>query len=165
MAMFVHLTKESNVAKIRRNGIGRMRRSHGDVPRGVFATPVVRNFFITHQWLRELKRGRNEMLWGVYFRIHDSEKVYVGHYNQAHQWLTAAEAVAVIDAAEDARGWEVIIPRTIAANEIHRTHSLPQNVGWRYFPQSHGTKPCACRYCSRGEYGSASLRRRLGEDD
>lgn len=59
MAMFVHLAPESRIALIRRNGIRRLRRAAGEFPGGVFAVPVTRNFYISHQWLRELKR-RNE---------------------------------------------------------------------------------------------------------
>ncbi len=56
MAMFVHLTRESGLARVLRNGIARSRRGGRDFPRGVFAVPVTRNFYVSHQWLRELKR-------------------------------------------------------------------------------------------------------------
>ena len=59
MAMFVHLTPESRIALIRRNGIRRVRRAAGEFPGGVFAVPVTRNFYVSHQWVRELKR-RNQ---------------------------------------------------------------------------------------------------------
>ena len=75
--------------------------------------PVMRNFYVSHQWLRELKRrGRGEIV-GVYFRIADDETVWVGHYNQAHQQMTAAEATTMIHSEESAEGFEVIIPRRI----------------------------------------------------
>ena len=103
MAMFVHLTPESGVPLIRRNGIRRLRRAVGNFPGGVFAVPVTRNFYVSHQWLRELKRRNQGAIVGVYFRVPDEERVWVGHYNQHHRWMSAAEAVAEFMGAEDAR--------------------------------------------------------------
>lgn len=158
MAMFVHLTLESQLPSVRRNGLRRNRRDYGEFRGGVFAVPVTRNFYVSHQWLRELKRRNAGPLAGVYFRISDDERVWVGHYGQSHQWLTAAQAVAVFDTAERREGWEVVIPRKIESDEVHRTRVLPQVIGWRYFPDAHGTKPCGCGFCQRGLYGGAKLR-------
>jgi hypothetical protein len=162
VAMFVHLAAESRVALIRRNGIRRLRRPWGEFPGGVFAVPVTRSFYVSHQWLRELKRRNAGPIAGVYFRIPDDELVWVGHYGQAHHWMTAAEAVGEFLAAESREGWEVVIPRRIEASEIHRTRRLPQVVGWRYKPGSHGTKPCGCDFCQRGLYGARRLREEYG---
>jgi hypothetical protein len=156
--MFIHLAPESRVALIRRNGIRRLRRPWGDFPGGVFAVPVTRNFYVSHQWLRELKRRNAGPVSGVYFRIPDEERVWVGHYGQAHRWMTAAEAAAAFMAAESPEGWEVVIPRRVEASEIHRTRRLPQVMGWRYKPGSHGAKPCGCDFCQRGQYGAKRLR-------
>src|SRR5580658_1110732 len=93
MAMFVHLAPESRIALIRRNGIRRLRPARADFPGGVYAVPVTRNYYISHQWLRELKRRNKGEIAGVYFRIPDNEQVFLGHYNQAHRWISAAEAV------------------------------------------------------------------------
>lgn len=166
MAMFVHLAPESRVALIRRNGIRRLRRSGGDFPGGVFAVPVTQNFYVSHQWLRELKRRNQGAIIGVYFRVPDDERVWVGHYNQGHRWMSAAEAVGEFAAAEDAQGWEVVIPRRIEADELHRVRRLPQVVGWRFFPAAKGKPPfCTCKFCIRGEYGARRLRERLGAPD
>jgi hypothetical protein len=166
MAMFVHLAPESRAALIRRNGIRRLRRPVSGRPGGVFAVPVVRNFFVSHQWLRELKRRNAGAIVGVYFRVSDTEPVFVGHYGRHHQQMSAAEAVAGFDSAAAAQGWEVIIPRRIAPAEIHRIRSLPQVVGWRYYPTAKGKKPfCTCKFCTRGEYGARKLRQRLGSPD
>lgn len=162
MAMFVHLAPESLIARFRRSGIASRRKTTGVLPRGVFAVPVTRDFYLSHQWLRELKRRGKGPVAAVYFRIDDDEPVWVGHYGQAHRRMTAAQAVAEFMAAETREGWEVVIPRRIAANEIHRVRRLRQVVGWRYYPDAHGKKPCPCPYCTRGEYGAASIRRRLG---
>lgn len=166
MAMFVHLTPESRCERIRRNGIRRLRRTSGGFPGGVFAVPVTRNYYISHQWLRELKRRNQGSIAGIYFRIHDEEQVWVGHYNQNHRWMTSAEAVAVFMTAEDAMGWEVVIPRRITASEIHRVRTLPQIVGWRYWPGANGKPPfCTCKFCARGDYGAQRLRERKESSD
>ncbi|MFL5241942.1 MAG: hypothetical protein ACJ8FY_07525 [Gemmataceae bacterium] len=166
MAMFVHLAPESRIAVIRRNGIRRLRRPRNDFPAGVFAVPVTANFYISHQWLRELKRRNQGSIAGVYFRIPDNEQVWLGHYNQGHRSMSAAEAVKEFMAAEDAQGWEVIVPRRIEAFEIHRVRRMPQVVGWRYFPSAKGKPPfCTCKFCIRGDYGARKLRERLGAPD
>jgi hypothetical protein len=166
MAMFVHLAPASRLAQIRRTGISRLRRAKGDFPGGVFAVPVTRHFHVSHQWLRELKRRNQGPIAGVYFRIPDEEQVWVGHYRQAHRWMSAAKAVGEFAAAEDAQGWEVIIPRRIDSSELHRVRQLPQVVGWRFSPEAKGKPPfCTCKFCIRGDYGARRLRERLGAPD
>jgi hypothetical protein len=166
MPIFVHLAPESSVARIRRNGIRRTRKACGDRPAGLFAVPVTPDYYISYQWLRELSRRGQGPISGVYFRIADSEPVWVGHYNQVHRPMTAAESVAEFLASENREGWEVLIPRRIEAREIHRVRSLPQVVGWRYYPGSKGQPPfCTCKFCTRGDYGARKLRERLGSPD
>jgi hypothetical protein len=166
MAMLVHLAPESRIAQIRRNGIARLRGAVGASPKGVFAAPVTRNFYASHQWLRELKRRNQGPVVGIYFRVPDDQSVWLGHYGQAHRRLSAADAVAHFAAATDPLGWEVVIPRRIEASEIHRTRRLPQVIGWRFSPTSKGKPPyCTCKFCTRGEYGAARLRERRGSPD
>ena len=162
MAMFVHLTPETNSARIRRTGIRAGRRAAHEAGWGVFALPVSANFAASHQWLRELKRFHRGVFVGVYFRIADHEPVRLGRYRQGHRRVTAAEASALFTAEAGPDGWEVIIPRRIAPSELHRIRPLPQLVGWRFSPESKGKPPfCVCTYCTRGEYGSRRLRARL----
>ncbi|MEN6449951.1 MAG: hypothetical protein ABFC96_05635 [Thermoguttaceae bacterium] len=166
MAMFVHLAPESRTALIRRNGINRLRKAAGDFPGGVFAVPVTRSFYISHQWLRELKRRGRGPIAAIYFRIPDSERVWVGHFNQVHVWMSASEAVSEFMSAEDANGWEVVIPRRINVSEIHRVRKLQQVIGWRFHPSAKGKPPfCTCKFCTRGDYGARRLRERLGSPD
>jgi hypothetical protein len=166
MAIFVHLTTESRVLRIRRNGIAHLRRPTGTSPSGIYAVPVTRNFYASHQWLRELKRRNQGPIEGVYLRVSDEQAVWVGHYGQAHRLVTAAEACAQFTNAADPLGWEIIVPRRIEASEIHKTRSLPQVIGWRFSPKSKGKPPfCTCKFCTRGEYGSAKMRKRLGSPD
>ena len=162
--MFVHLAPQSSSDRIRRSGIARLRKPTGEFPGGVFAVPVTRNFFLSHQWLRELKRRGAGPIAGIYFRVPDDEQVWVGHYRHAHRWLTAAQAVAEFMSSDTPEGWEVVVPRRIAANEVHRVRSLRQISGWLYYPGAHGKAPCPCSYCTRGEYKAASIRARLGAD-
>jgi hypothetical protein len=161
MATFVHLTAEKNIKGILRNGISRLRRSAAS-PRGIFAMPVTRNFYVSHQWLRELKRRNQGTIAAVYFRIADEQTVWLGHYNQSHRQISAAEAVALITAQENSEGYEVIVPERIPRSQIKRVKRLPQLVGWRYYPAAHGRKPCPCPVCQRGEYGARRIRKRLG---
>jgi hypothetical protein len=163
MAMFVHLTSEKSIKLIRRNGISRIRNQH-DRPSGIYAMPVTRNFYISHQWLRELKRRGGTTIAAVYFRVPDEETVWVGHYNQAHRQMTAAEASALMTTTENREGYEVIVPHRIEAREIHRIRNLPQVTGWRYYPGAHGRRPCGCPFCQRGEYGARRLREKYDQD-
>jgi hypothetical protein len=166
MAMFVHLTAESRIGQIRRSGITRLRRATDTCTGGVYSVPVTRNFYVSHQWLRELKRRNQGRIAAVYFRIPDEEPVWIGHYGQVCRLVTAAEAVAVFTRADDPLGWEVVVPRRIAVKEIHKTRRLPQVVGWRYFPKAKGKPPfCTCKFCTRGDYASGKLRKRLGSPD
>ena len=158
--MFVHLTAEKNVKAILRNGLSRLRRA-GAVPSGIFAMPVTRSFCVSHQWLRELKRRGLGPIAGIYFRVPDDETVWVGHYNQPHQRMTAAEAVGLIASQPSPEGYQVIVPRKIARSEVHRFRTLPQVIGWRYQPGSHGSRPCPCPVCLKGNFGARRIRQKF----
>jgi len=56
--------------------------------------PVVANFQMTFQWLRELKRRGYRLARGIQFRIDDTEAVFIGHYNQVPQEMTVAQSIA-----------------------------------------------------------------------
>jgi hypothetical protein len=171
MALFVHLASEKHSAAIARDGIKarrcRVPRAEG-FERVVFAMPVTENYFVSHQWLRELKRQGQRTLVGVYFRIPDEQRVLVGHYNRRHEERTAAEAIGELFQANEPEGYEVLIPRKIAAAEIHRIAPVSQVTGWRYFPGAHNRAPCGCPAClGRGEIKSKRIReayQREGED-
>ena len=77
MPLFVHVTDEKNAPAMRRSGIAMSK--YG---RGVYAMPVMPSFIVSHQWLRELRRGGARTLVGVYFRIDDDEPVRFGHYGK-----------------------------------------------------------------------------------
>ncbi|HNT74284.1 MAG TPA: hypothetical protein PKH77_04595 [Anaerolineae bacterium] len=158
MATFVHLTPEKNIKSIQRTGIKAANGQNG-YPDGFFAQAVTPNFYISHQWLRELKRGGQRTLCGVYFRIPDDEMVWVGHYNQSLVQVSAAEAIGIILHHDSPLGYQVYIPRCVVAKEIIRVSHLPQNIGWRYYPEAHGQEPCGCPIClRRGEIKSRGIR-------
>jgi hypothetical protein len=64
MPLLVHLASRKDVASIRRSGIRPHRKFNA-----VFAMPVLQNFIVTHQWLRDLRRRGQRLYCGVYFRI------------------------------------------------------------------------------------------------
>ncbi len=188
MPVFVHLTSHRNVAAIRRGGIRLVKRRVR--PSGVYAMPVTRSFNISHQWVRELRRSGGGTIVAVYFRVPDDEPVEIGHYGSLHLPLPAAEAAALMLAAEEndpataratdkaskavargralpssPEGFEVVIPRAIAPSEILRIARVPQVTGWRYRPGANGTPPCACICCERGGYGIDRLLRSVEADE
>jgi hypothetical protein len=110
MRLFVHLAPETRAALIRRNGIRRLRKASGNRPGGIFAVPVTRSFYVSHPWLRELKRRGQGTISGVYFRLPDDEPVWVGHYAQNHRRMTAAQAAAEFHDAQTPTAWRGWFP-------------------------------------------------------
>jgi hypothetical protein len=154
MPLLVHLTSEKNVAAIRRSGI-KSRRKFG----AIFAMPVLQNYIVTHQWMRELRRGGQRSYWGVYFRIPDDEIIWFGHYNNPHVQISAAAAVGMMMKAYDPLGMQIIVERRIAAKEIVKIRPIPQVIGWRYRPHAQGERLCLCPSCiRRGQPFSRKLR-------
>ena len=162
MPIFVHITSEENAGKVRRSGL-RFDKPKGPRQWGVFAMPVTPSFQITHQWVREVKQWRRGAMVGVYFRLPDSEVVWVGRYNEVHQQMTAAQAVALVMAETTMTGVQVIIPRRILRKEILRVRRVPQVVGWRHYPEAHGKRPWACECCQKGAYGSRKIREKYAD--
>lgn len=131
MASFVHLTPEKNVNTILSDGITRLR-GQNDHPDGIFAMPTGRSFHISHQWLGELKERGHLQVAGLYFRIPDSEIVWVGHYRRSHERMSAAEASALLVREKRPEGFEVIVPRKMRPEEIYRIHHLARVRAWRH---------------------------------
>ncbi len=69
MAQFIHLTDERLLKKIEKTGI-RMT-TWGEEIRCVYATPVLPNFQVSHQWLRELKNKGITTIGAIQFKIPD----------------------------------------------------------------------------------------------
>ncbi|MEV5745671.1 hypothetical protein AB0L30_36905 [Microbispora rosea] len=165
MTLLVHLTPAKNIRSIRRAGIRAVSVGRSDAT-GVYCLPVLPSYQITYQWGRELRRSGQRTLVAVHFRIPDDESVLVGHYNAPPVELGSAAAAALIAEQQDARGYELVVPRPIQASEIHRIRSVNQVTGWRYMPNAHGRPPCGCPVCNpRGGYGAAKIRKAYMADE
>jgi hypothetical protein len=160
MPTFVHIADEHDAGAIRRGGLRVPRLRRPPQVHGVFALPVIPNFLVTHQWVRELKRRGFRTAVGVYFRLAKDEPVWVGRYNEPKRLTTASEAARELRQLQTL-GFEVIIPRSIASQSITAIRHLPQKLGWRYFPDAHRRGIfCGCEYCMRGEIKSRGIRER-----
>ena len=140
----VHLAPASQDRSIRRTGIAGTRATlvatagpTVALRSAVFAMPVVSDFWTTFQWLRELRRGHDQRIVAVYFRVSDDEIVHVGRYGQPHGAMTAAAAAAWV--VKSPAGAEVVVPHRVAAKDVlairHVRH--PPRVG---VPALHGTR-------------------------
>lgn len=156
MPILVHLADQRNAQRIVNGGI-----KAGKFSRGIFCMPVLPNFYVTHQWLRELKKGGVKAFVGVYFRVDSTELVFAGKYNEPHKHIPLGQAIKEITSLEDPLGYELIIDRKIGPKEIEKVRNLPQTIGWRYKPSSHGDRPCACDYCIRGRIKANRIREKL----
>nr|WP_294905327.1 HEAT repeat domain-containing protein [uncultured Lacibacter sp.] len=156
MPTLVHLADERDAPRILKNGI-----KPGKYRTGVFCMPVLQNFYVTHQWLRELKRRGVNNFVGIYFKVDNTQMVYAGKYNHQHRYITLGAAVKDIMSMNDPLGYELIIDRKIEPGEITKIKALSQTIGWRYRPDAHGTKPCPCDYCIRTDINANKLRERL----
>lgn len=182
MTLFIHLTPQKNIKNILRNGIKKPK-----YQKGIFALPVVQNYFVSHQWVRELGRWRNKNFVAVYFRIDDSEQIFMRHYREDYVEMKAVESEAILNNIQfnpqivtkrkkrkknytddelplSPLGYEVIIPRKISKKEIQRVSPVSQTLGWRYFPYSSGTRPVICLGCERGSYGIRKIERRVEKE-
>lgn len=156
MPQFIHLTDERLLRRIVRTGIKTT--NWGQEVVCVYATPVLDNFQVSHQWLRELKNRGIRTIGAVQFKIPDHEVVLVGRYNEEHLKVTAVQSVKVFMDHSNGLGLQILIPRRIEPDEITRTYIPTQIVGWRYYPESHGKHPCGCEYCQKGLIKSRKLR-------
>jgi hypothetical protein len=159
LTLFVHIADERDAASIRRVGLTLPKVRYRRNGWGIFALPVIDDFMLSHQWVRELARRGHRSAVGIYFRVPDDEPVHAGLFTEKRVETTAAAAATRLR-IEKLLGYEVIIPRSIRPEEIHAIRSVPP-VGWRYFPAAKGAPPrCLCRYCMRGEAKSRRLRDR-----
>ena len=157
MAQFIHLTDERLLKRLEKSGI-RMT-NWGKKVRCVYATPVLPNFQVSHQWLRELKNKGVRTIGAIQFRIPDEEEVLVGRYNEEPLVVTAAKSVKVFMKHSSGLGLQVLILRRIEPKEITRSYVPTQIIGWRYHPDAHGKPPfCGCEYCQRGLIKNRKIR-------
>lgn len=165
MPQFIHLADARKISLILKSGI-KAHKIRGRIEKGVFATPVLPNYYLSHQWLRELKRCGIRTISAVQFRVDDDAPVLVGRYNEAHIDATAAEAVRIFMEHTTGLGLEIILPNSISSKAVTRTYTPEQISGWRYYPESHsdGRKPCGCPYCQLGQIKNRKLREAYESD-
>ena len=157
MARFIHLTDERLLARLKKSGIRTT--LWGKKVRCVYATPVLRDFQVSHQWLRELKHRGIRTIGAIQFKIPDEEEVLVGRFNEEPLAVSAAQAAKVFMDHSSGLGLQVLIRRRIEPKEITRTYVPTQIIGWRYFPEAHGKPPfCGCAYCQRGLIKNRKIR-------
>jgi hypothetical protein len=160
MARFIHLTDERLLARIRKSGISTSRTREGI--RCVHATPVLPDFQVSHQWLRELKATGIRTIGAIQFTIPDGEEVLVGHYGGVPLSATAAQAAGIFRRHPTGLGLEVLILRRIGPGEISRSYVPTQLVGWRHEPGAHGRPPrCGCAYCQGGLIRNRKIREKF----
>ncbi len=136
-------------------------KTYVELSEAVYCMPVLKDYYFSHQWLRELKRNGARTFVGIYFRLSSAENVWFGKYNEPHFEMPVGEAIQQLMKKTDALGYEIIVPRSIGKKEIHQIKHLSQVLGWRYYPKSHGRRPCLCGGCiARGEIKSRRLRER-----
>jgi hypothetical protein len=121
MPIFVHLTSDRAGRRIRRAGIKDIR--------GVYCLPVLPNYYVSHQWLRELKRRGHRVIVGVYFFLPDEEAVWLGHCGGPRQHMTAGQAAGPILHTPDGLGREVIVAGTIQPTDIRSIRVLRHVIG------------------------------------
>lgn len=160
----VHLARASSEPAIGKGGLRGTKATIATTPttktalaRAVYGMPVVADFWTTFQWLRELRRGHDERLVAVYFRVPDSESVYFGRYNEPHVARTAAAAAAWV--LKNPVGAQVVVPRSIAAKDIVAIRRVKQLVGWTEVPEASKKLACVCSACL--PHGDRHLMRRV----
>jgi hypothetical protein len=157
MAQFIHLTDERLLKRLEKAGIRTT--LWGTTIRCVYATPVLKDFQVSHQWLRELKSKGIRTIGAMQFRISDKETVMVGRYNEEPLEVTAAQAVKVFMEHSTGLGLQILILRRIEPKEITRCYVPTQITGWRYHPDAHGKPPfCGCDFCQRGLIKNRKIR-------
>jgi hypothetical protein len=131
----------------------------GKTRRCVYAMPVLPDFQVSHQWLRELKNWGIRTIGALQFKIPDNEEVLVGPYNEEPIAVTAAQSAKIFRDHATGLGLQVLVLRRIDAQEITRSYVPTQIVGWRYFPEAHGKPPfCGCVFCQRGLIKNRKIR-------
>jgi hypothetical protein len=175
MTMLVHLIDERNAASVKRSGLRggdctlRVDGVAVTLSDAVFAMPLLPDYFASHQWLRELKRGGMRTIAAAHFRQRADTLVWVGRFNGEHRRVPLGHAAGLIMREPDPRGWQVVLPQSVPAKAIHAVRSVPQVIGWRFFPESHDKAPwkCLCEFCISsvsGEPKSRAFLRRIARE-
>ncbi|MCG8313961.1 MAG: hypothetical protein MI976_12155 [Pseudomonadales bacterium] len=153
MAVLVHITSIDNEKSIKRAGI------KPGPSQVVFFMPHLKEFLISNQWARELKRAGIKNFAAVDFKIPNDEVVWFGKYNSQHEQVELGAAISILMETEDKLGYEFFIERKIEPKEILKFRKIAKPMGWRYEPDAHGKKPCPCPMCLQpGGYKTNKLK-------
>jgi hypothetical protein len=159
MALLVHITSLDNEKRIKRSGI---KAGPSNV---VFFMPHMKEFLISHQWAREIKRFGIKNFIAIDFKISTDEMIWFGRYNEDHQKTTLGKAIGLLMSAEDKLGYEFFIERNITPKELVKFRKIPKPMGWRYEPNAHGKRPCPCPMCIQfGGYKTSGLKEHNEEE-
>ena len=154
MAVLVHITSVENDKSICQSGI-----KLGKYNNIVYFMPHMKEYLISHQWARELKRSGIKNFIAVDFKIPTEETIWFGKYTEGHKELPLKEAIELFMSLEDKLGYEFFIERKIEAKEVMKVRHIPKPMGWRYEPASHGKEPCPCPMCIQpGGYKTNKLK-------
>jgi len=163
MPRLVHLAPERLTRRIDRAGLRGQRCTvfvdgvAHELAEALFAMPVVPDFAVTHQWLRELRRWGRGKLVAVYFSIPADEPVYAGRYNSEKLHGQARKMIPVV--LQKPFGAELVVPRRVARRDIHAIARIRQDIGWVETPDTPHKFDCVCAACLPS--GSARLKRRI----
>jgi hypothetical protein len=157
MPRLVHLTRASNIRAIQRAGIrGEPSSVLVDptrsvcIERAVFAMPLVSDFAVTYQWLRELRRWHGQRMVAVHIRLPSTEEVLVGQYNAIHERRSLGQAIRRL--LDEPTGSEIVVPRSVRRREVTVIREVTQLVGWTEQPTQPGATSmdeCVCQVCLR----------------
>ncbi len=107
--------------------------------------PMLPDFSIVHQWVRELRRDHDERMIAVHFRLPAATVAYVGRYNAPHSRVELREAVPWV--REHPMGAEIVVEGPIRRAAIVAIREIPQLVGWTEAPDRTKLPDCVCRAC------------------
>src|SRR5689334_11713773 len=107
--------------------------------------PLVPDFSVTYQWVRELRRWHGEKMVAVHFVLPSEEEVLVGRYATAHERLPLRDAVRRVLASP--AGNEIIVTRSVRRREIVGIRNVTQLVGWTATPEAGAKNDCVCQMC------------------
>ncbi len=142
MPTLVHISSAENEKRIVHTGI-KLGKYNGII----YFMPHTKDFLISHQWVRKLKRSGIKNFIAVDFKLKGEEKVWFGKYTESHDQMSLSDTISHFLDEEDKLGYEFFIERKINPNEILRTGNIPKPMFWRYEPKAHGKKPCQCPMC------------------
>lgn len=143
----IHLAPLREKRSIERAGVRGARVVLGShvLVRAVYCMPVMQDYSMTFQWLRELRRWHGLPMAAVQFRVSDDLLCWVGRYGREHQCLPASQVAAWIE--KQPWGAQMIIPEGIPATKIDKVREIPQLVGWTEVPEAERKTDCCCVAC------------------